>query len=240
MNKDHKIIIDRHDKITFHEGPHIYTLANDDVKFTSVTTFIEQFHESFDGDAISTKISKGCEIKKAELLCQWAQSGPHGTLIHRFLELFAEGIKCDYTIAYEYPQFNKGVKMLAELKEQGWRTFKGEIIVWLKEEALCGTCDLLMINDANELLIADWKTCKDIPENAYGKKFLDPISHLDCSKHNKYALQMSLYQNMIEKVSDAKIVGRRLLHIPLIGDANHISCRYLKKEVEEILKCTMK
>lgn len=236
MTKELDIIIDRHNQIDFDEKNHIYTLKNDDVKFTSVTTFIGQFHEEFDAEAVSTKLSKGCEIKKAQLLCEWAKSGPHGTMIHRFLELFSEGVDCDYREAYQHPQFNKGIKLLAQLKREGWRTFKAEIILWLKEYNLCGTCDLLMINDKDELLIADWKTCKDIPTNAYGKKFKHPIDKLDCSKHNKYALQMSVYQYMMEYVSKSKIFGRRLLLVPAIGPGVQIEADYLKEEVKEMLK----
>lgn len=93
-----------------------------------------------------------------------------------------------------------------------------------------------MINDAGELLIADWKTCKDIPTCSFGKKFYNPISHLDCSKHNKYALQMSLYQYFIQRICDVKIVDRRLLLVPLEGVGVQIPTDYLRNEVEAMLK----
>jgi hypothetical protein len=229
-------ILERHNQIEFNEAEHIYTLKGDDTKFTSVTTFIGQFHEGFDAEAISSKISRGCEIKKAQLLCDWAQSGPHGTKIHRFLELYAENAPADFTEAMEEWQFVEGTRILAELKKEGWRTFKAEIILWLKEYGLCGTCDLLLTNDKGELLIADWKTCKDIPTNAYGKKFSAPLQELDCSKHNKYALQLSVYQYFLEQVCDAKVVGRRLLWVPQKGPGAQIETAYLKKEVELLLK----
>ena len=223
-------LIERHNEIIFNEKEHTYTRVSK--QFKSVTTFINMFHEHFDAEAISTKLAKGDEVKKAKLKYDWAVSSPWGTYIHRLLEIYAQG----FPVAAEDKQFLEGRKMYDDLIEEGWKLLMPELIVWDDELGLCGTCDLVFVNDNNEILLGDWKTCKTIPKTGFmGKKLFYPLQDVDDCKLSHYELQLSIYQYLIEKNTKYKVVGRELLHLPLEGKSKRIQTKYLRDEVRMAL-----
>lgn len=230
-------LIDRHEDMDFNEEKHVYT--RNSKQYTSVTTLISSYHEHFNAEAIATKLAKGDEVKKAVLKYQWARSSPWGTYIHRLLELYTLGTLQDSPslMQTEEPvQFTAGAEIYQELLDEGWRLFKPELRVWDEEFMLCGTVDLVMINDKNELLLGDWKTCKNIPKTGFmGKKMFSPLAHFDDCKLLHYSLQLSIYKRLIEKNTDFKVVQMELFHLPEDGKPKRISVNYCE-DIELILK----
>ena len=89
----------RDNKITFEEGPHIYTI-NGDSSFTSVTTFCHSHFEKFDADKIIDKMmaskkwpnSKYFGNTKDQIKTLWNNNGQKartaGTKLHYDIECF--------------------------------------------------------------------------------------------------------------------------------------------------------
>ena len=89
----------------------------------------------------------------------------------------------------------------------------------------CGTFDLLMYYDAplngkddnqSGLLVLDWKSNADLYKNFKGQKMLEPFTDLLNMPLSTYKLQLSLYQNCLEKIG-FKIVSRKLMWLKRNG-----------------------
>lgn len=223
-----ELVASRSKNIIFKEDQHQYFV--NDVLFESVTTFIGRFHEPFNAEAISDKIADGDKFVKAKLLKEWAESGPAGTKIHEQLETY---IKTNKVPKKASQQFIAGVNFLKDMAKKGWVPLHIELVMYCELMQLAGTADLILINvKTGKMIIADWKTCKNIPKKSYyssnyigdddfgvpkfnygPKTFFEPISHIEDCKFNKYALQLSIYQVMGELNYGFDIVGRLLVHL---------------------------
>lgn len=94
-----------------------------------------------------------------------------------------------------------------------------ETKVFDEENQYSGTFDLLVYYDAelngkkssnSGLILMDWKTNRDLYKNYNEQKMLEPFSDLLHMPLSTYKLQLSLYQNCIEKIG-LKVVGRKLM-----------------------------
>ena len=239
MNDELQNLILRSNEIDFNEQYHEYKHPQKKhIQFTSGTTAIKDFHDHFDAEKISTTLAKGDEIKKAELLRDWSCSGPKGTYIHRLAELYCMDLmgEYDFPAGYDNVQFRVIADYVDSLLLSGWKILRPELIIWDEELQISGMADLVLYNSKNEVSIVDYKTCKRIEIVAYNNKTMKgALSHLPDTKFNHYALQLSLYQYMLEKNSPVKIVQRVLIQSSEDGNKALIPVPYLRDEVEIIL-----
>lgn len=109
---------------------------------------------------------------------------------------------------------------------------------------LAGQVDIL-IKKGNDLYIQDFKTNKDgIKTRAFfdtakrqTKKMFYPLNHLEDTMFNHYAMQLSLYAWMLQKINpEFNIKQLKLIHVSRDGvETDHI-VPYLKKEAENMIK----
>jgi hypothetical protein len=224
-----ELVASRTKRIIFKEDTHQYFV--DGVEYPSVTTFIKLFHKAFDAEAISNKISDGDPIHKAKLLKDWAASGPAGTKVHNELE---EYIKNKTVPKNPCIQFKAGVNFVIDMAKKGWVPLHTELPMFCEYMKLAGTADTIFvnINDPTQILLTDWKTCKNIPKVGYVQstfigndtygvpryeyntpKFFTPIDHLEDTKFNHYAMQLTIYQAMLELHYGYTVVGRVIVHL---------------------------
>lgn len=119
-----------------------------------------------------------------------------------------------------------------------------ELICFDKDKGICGTSDYVVFGE-NTFDISDFKTNKKFNfENQYDDKYLlEPVSHLPNSEYFIYALQLSFYANMIEKLTGLKCGSLNIFWLKRQIDTKTIfkakwlryTVPFLKKEVEEIL-----
>jgi hypothetical protein len=119
-----------------------------------------------------------------------------------------------------------------------------ELICFNKEKGICGTSDYVVFRE-NSFDISDFKTNKKFNfENQYDDKFLlEPVSHLPNSEYFIYALQLSFYANMIEKLTGLTCGFLNIYWLKRQIDTKTLfkakwlnyTVPYLKKEVETIL-----
>lgn len=119
-----------------------------------------------------------------------------------------------------------------------------ETKVYDEELGYSGTFDILFYYDAeldgkkpdkSGLVIMDYKTNRDLYKNFKGKTLLAPFEELLDMPLSLYKLQLSLYQNCLEKVG-LKVIARRILWLKPDGTYDKINLEEYVKILREALK----
>ena len=257
MTNQHKIAptylaeLNRHPRdefITFDEGPHIYTVHGK-TGYTSVTTWNHHHFAKFDADAIINSMVRGKKMKdptykyygmtKNQIKADWDANrdcaASAGTNMHYDIECFYNGM----TIAndsIEYRYFQNFVKDFPDLKP-----FRTEWTVFYEEYKISGSIDMVFENADGDLLIYDWKRCKEIAyDSNFGKSAITPcIKHFPDTNFWHYALQLNMYKTILEHNYGKKVVGLFLvcLHPDNPGkNYDRIMVPFLEKEMADLLE----
>ena len=215
--------------VIFKSDGHIYetldeNLEKDQIKWTSVTSFVGMFKPKFDAEKQAKKSSKNKRSKwygmtPKEILAAWDGESQRaiglGNWYHderekRLLEF--KTIERDGT---EVPIIKpivdqNGIKIAPEQKlSEG---VYPEHFVYLKSAGLCGQADLVSIVNG-KINILDYKTNKEIKEKGFTNwegitsKMYNPVSHLDDCNLKHYNLQLSLYAYIIKKHNPKLKIG---------------------------------
>lgn len=247
MKKD----IHNQDIITLEEETHQYHVKTaEHLRYTSVTTFIGEFFRDFDADGIAEKLAakdtgKYANKSKKQILKGWTAIADRGTDVHNELENYLNAWRENEPLPTMMDiKAKHGQLWIEEMFEPHYVPYP-EIKVYSNQYQLAGTVDLLLYNpETDEWVMADWKTNTKIDTSSWGgKKGIHYATRLldDC-KLNKYALQMSLYQYILESEYGIKIKGRYLVHLrpkqsmtyPL--GVKTFETEYLKANVEKMLE----
>lgn len=119
-----------------------------------------------------------------------------------------------------------------------------ETKVYDEELGYSGTFDILFYYDAelegktsdkSGLVIMDWKTNRDLYKNFMGKTLLYPFNELLDMPLSIYKLQLSLYQNCLNKIG-LKVVARRILWLKPDGTYDKINLEEYVGVLREELK----
>ena len=116
-----------------------------------------------------------------------------------------------------------------------------ELRLYFDKYRLAGTADKVRIYTEKNVRyfdIEDYKTNQKITfENPF-QKLLYPLDHLEDTKFNIYALQMSIYSYMLEQQFSLKYKHSNIIHFQNYDTNNGIvyPTPYLKKEVIALLK----
>jgi ATP-dependent exoDNAse (exonuclease V) beta subunit len=206
----------RDDRITFDEGPHIYTVDGEKYK-TSVTGWIHSHFSHFDSDKIVDKMIQGQKMKdptykyygmtKEQILADWDKNrdsaAQAGTNLHYDIECYYNEIQRENTsIEYQY--------FLQFSKDFPYTPYRTEWVVFYDEYKLCGSIDMVFENPDGTLLIYDWKRCKEIEyeKGIFTKYATTPcISHLPDTNFWHYSLQLNIYKTILEHKYGKKVVG---------------------------------
>ena len=215
--------------VIFKSDGHIYetldeNLEKDQIKWTSVTSFVGMFKPIFDAEKQAKKSSKNKRSKwygmtPKEILAAWDGESQRaiglGNWYHderekRLLEF--KTIERDGT---EVPIIKpivdqNGIKIAPQQKlSEG---VYPEHFVYLKSAGLCGQADLVSIVNG-KINILDYKTNKEIKEKGFTNwegitsKMYNPVSHLDDCNLKHYNLQLSLYAYIIKKHNPKLKIG---------------------------------
>lgn len=204
---------------------------------SSTTSIVGLFADVFDEDKMSKLIAKRDGVSQEEILAQWKatrdEACSRGSLVHKCLE---HTPMCSYEEALEIlekeltnPEFaaifnekemrqiTSGLRWYRSLKTRfgdKYEILLLELMMFLPEFKHCGTADIILLNkETGNLVIADWKTNKDLFKVDYYKsrpnKYLKhPFSSLLDCPYSKYVLQFSHYQMMIEQRTNLKVEDR--------------------------------
>lgn len=240
--------------IQFREHNHSY-IDNHGTRYVSGTTVIKPFFPKFDPVAVSVKCSKGSNPKYAgrepeEIRSEWIAEGQRGSREGDNLHEYAEGLISGWPV-HKLPKpiserceqlFIHARKITAWLNKK-YQFIEAEKIVFSPELKIAGMIDLLMWDQIRqEILILDWKQNKEITDQNFHQNAHSPIEHLEDTHVNKYALQLSLYQCLLQRENyypKAKGFRRALIHITP-ETVMPIQLEFYEYEIKEMLKCQTK
>lgn len=164
--------------------------------------------------------------------------GERGTRFHKKEEFgayqtgsmgFSTGnVKTNYSYSFD----------LSQLQDGGY----SELLVYLHEFGIAGQVDKAKFESVGNITyvdIDDWKTNDKITTSNGFQKFKAPINHLEETKLNKYALQLSMYAYILE-CHGFVVRHLRFTHIVLDKDEVEVNrlyyvIPYLRNEVIAIL-----
>lgn len=215
MEQIKKDILTSFKDLEFDEKNHQYFVNGVKIKL-SVSGIIKKFVEPFDTQGISRKVAINRGVSQEEILKQWETEKNRacklGTKVHLFGEL--------------YP-FNRHLKPRDKFEEavvKFWNDVPSTIVpvimevqMYHKEYMFAGTADILLYNTVSgEFIIGDYKTNKDLFKNYRGKTMLGIFDNLLDSPYNKYQLQLSFYQILLEQIG-LKVSSRKLIWLRPTG-----------------------
>lgn len=188
--------------LVFDKKSHTY-YVNDEI-YPSVSTCLSNFSEKFDL-SIAKYTAKKQKTTEQKVLAQWEnirEKATHdGSQTHNILEhlsnvLMNESLD-DISV---YPKVKGGVNFIFFMLEKGYKIAGTEIKMYSNKYKFAGTCDLLFYNpETGNYVLADYKTNhKDKMYKHYNKKMLKPFGNMLSHSYNKYQLQLSHYQIMLE------------------------------------------
>jgi hypothetical protein len=235
--------------ITFEEGPHIYTVHGDS-SFTSVTTWNHSHFSGFNGEKAVENILRSKKrndptypyygMTKEEILEKWKSSGKEaslaGTKLHYDIECYYNQIESKND-SIEYSYFLHFVKDYPDLKP-----YRTEWMVYYEELKIAGSIDMIYENENGELIIYDWKRCKEI-ENDKGYftvySTTKCISHLPDTNFWHYSLQLNMYKTILEHKYGKKVIGLFLMRLHpdnVYKTYERIEIPILEKEMNDLLE----
>jgi hypothetical protein len=216
--------------VTFKAQDHSYKSIdpNENIDWISVTTFVNQFKQSFDAPAQAIKSSKNKKSKwynlsVPKILEAWESEGKRatdlGTWYHneREKDLMAHDTieRSGVAIPIIKPLYDGESKISPDQKlVEG---IYPEHFVYLKSAGICGQSDRVeVIKDT--VHIVDYKTNKEIKKESFrnyqgiSQRMMGPCAHLDDCNFNHYALQLSTYIYIILKHNHGYKPGKLELH----------------------------
>ncbi len=201
---------------TFEPIEHVYHLKGE--KLTSATTYLDRFVKPFDEEFWSKKKAAEAGVTQEEMLARWKAKRDRacdiGTMTHEYIEHFYEkqkpSIPDDEQVKEKVAKFHK----IYESKLKQLKPIASEVRVFSRRWPVCGTFDQLFLYEG-QIIVGDWKTNEKIKTD---KDFCfgymqGPFSKWKDNELNKYSIQISLYQLILEEAGIFSDYGF-ICHLP--------------------------
>jgi ATP-dependent exoDNAse (exonuclease V) beta subunit len=164
---------------------------------------------------------------REEIKALWCSNGKKaaefGTSMHKHIELFYNGTPLPEG-EVELGYFDRFQADHPELVP-----FRTEMMIYDEDVKICGSVDMLFLNEDGTLSIYDWKFSKDIQTHSYGKKALSPIEHLNDCNTVHYSLQLNVYREILERK-----YGYRIRDMVLVFMHRELFDSYVKFPVDRM------
>jgi len=227
-------------RITYFDREHKYKIDGKSTPL-SVSGLIEHFKPKFDVEFFAGRTAKNLGVTKEEVIELWNIknffSTQQGTILHFYIDNYFRNRVYPYedlqkaNASFDKPtrtKLNENLYILIQQFESFFNDhshllpIKNEFILGdIDDTRICGTLDLLVYNTKLEgYEIYDFKTNLrfESTNKKYKKFFNSPISHIPVCENDSYALQMSLYQYILEKYTSLKIVGNNAVWFNVSND----------------------
>lgn len=235
--------------LRFEEERHLYSVVVNGrlIYLPSVSSKVESHANKFNPnkrigsttllEASARKASRerGEIITADQLQLEWTRTNKEacdlGHRTHEFLENFT-GIQVPCT-----PQERAGIKFIKSLAGKYRISFR-ELRAYSKEFLYAGTMDLPLEEvEGGYFDIDDYKTNGDLfKAHDYLKP---PFQYMESSPYNKYQLQLSYYQIMLEEIG-LLIRNRNLVHLRDDGEFVVYPLQDLTEPLKDYMKFNMK
>lgn len=201
--------------LQFNEAEHRYNVNG--LELHSVTKTIEhKFCKEFDLETISANYAKKHNRTQEDVKKEWKEINEEacerGNTVHNFAEDYLNG-KIE---KLSEPQQIAALEWINNLPPH-YIFVCAELRMYLIELGLAGTADLIYVNAKNgRIIIADWKTNKDIDKRFANQTLKTPFDDIADSPFGHYKLQLSMYQLFLE-AKGFKVDDRILIWLKMDG-----------------------
>lgn len=229
INKTINKVINFYSDLTFDEPTHKYFVKGKPLKY-SVSGLIKKFTKKKDFDKIALQQDKKHRLPEGSHKRLWDYNKEAacalGTKVHYFGELYPFARTMKPTNGHE-----EAIVKFWEDMPQHIIPVKMEIQMYHKKFMFAGTADILLYDTIkNVFIIADYKTNKDLFKNFGDETLKGPFSHLLDCPYDKYQLQLSFYQILLEQTG-VKVESRRIVWLKPNGEYD----MYLTEDYREPL-----
>jgi len=233
-------------RLTFDEASHTYEATG--VGLIPVSTFIKEFVKPFKAHQVApyTAIKEG--ISAEQVLKNWdrirEEACDNGTRVHDFGERYViqkYAVVSNLKFRGVYQHLKAGEKLqpkeLALIKF--WRELPSyyipvslELRMFCEDLGIAGTADIILLDTRdNTLVIADYKTNKDLFKQYKDQKLLGIFNDVDDTPYSKYKIQLSAYQILLEKTG-YKVSRRFLIWLKANGEYKTFDTGDITKKIE--------
>lgn len=232
-------------RITFDEPRHIYFIDGDSTDIISVTTLIHRLFGEFDADQVITNMmrsrnwptspyfGKTREEIKAEWDANRDEASAAGTKMHFNIEcfyndIFNEDDSCEY-------RYFSNFWTAFQREYPGVRAFRTEWRVFDEDIRLAGSIDMVYQKSNGDLMIYDWKRCREIKRENRFQSGKGPVAHLPDTNYWHYALQLNTYRRILQKHYGFRVVELALVVLhPKNPDYVVVKLPFLEDEIDAI------
>jgi len=200
--------------LIFEESTHRYFVNTGGrlVNLPSVSSIVSSYAPKFNEAKYLSRCAQREGISELELKKKWQLINQTacdlGRRVHSFLENYT-GVQTP-----TLPQEQAGINFIKSL--QGKYSIQvRELRAYCMQFSYAGTMDLPIVNiETSKLVVADYKTNGDLFKS-YDYLY-KPFNYLDSSPYNKYQIQLSLYQILLEE-RGYEVEDRWLVHLRADG-----------------------
>ncbi len=214
--------------LVFEEESHKYFVNG--IFYPSVSSLIKKHETKVNFKQIAKNVAEKDNKNLNEVLNDWDKKKNDacalGTQTHNYAE-FYNGTQEPIN------DFQKAAKRFFDELPLYYEIIFKELRMYSREFKYAGTSDLILLDKrTNTLVIADFKTNKDLWKSY--QMLQGKFSHLEQNNFNKYQLQLSYYQIMLEQ-SGYKVSNRVLIWLKPDG-TYELHCT---KDLTKDLKCCL-
>lgn len=203
------------EKLSFDEATHSYFV--DGNRLGSVSKQIEKVVEKVDFDTISVFCAAKEDVPVETIRKRWKDENTKSVVKGHRVHSFAE----TEMLNPELPEEHAALMFHQTLDKERYKIVDKEIRMYYLDYhklPLAGTADLLLYDTLTDtLVICDYKTNKDLFKNYKGKTLLSPFETLLEHPYNKYQIQFTLYQILVEQIG-IKVSERWLIYLNKEGE----------------------
>lgn len=222
------------DKLHFEESIHKYYVDGEPLK-TSVSGVVGKFGKVFDSHNISLGVAKKEGRTQAEVLQEWKDISDKACDLGNEVHLFGEDYFSDRTLKPSNGFEEAIVKFWDSLPSFLIPAFP-ELQMYHFEKMFGGTADIILYNTkTGKFVILDYKTNKDLFKNFKGQTLLAPFDYLLDCPYNKYQIQLSLYQILLEQTG-VEVSSRKIIWLKPDGEFELYDAIDLTDELRKQIK----
>ena len=172
-----------------------------------------------------------------DILNDWEKRRNRGTIVHKEIEEFLISENNQIKTTNLDSKSIQGLKFLQEKCMSNADNFLfPEVKICAEELQLAGTIDLMIYNKKkNKIYLIDWKTNQKIKKTGYNKGIKPSTKLIDDCSFNRYTLQLSMYQYILEKFYTAHIDGLYIIHLKE-DDYDILQCDFQSDHISNMIQ----
>lgn len=232
--------------LDFDHRNHRYTYSG--MVCESVTTLIKKYSPPFDELKWSAIKAEQRGVSQGDILAEWKakadKASAQGTIVHGEAEKITHQLKQTKCLSFDlrdakHPKVKALFRWFGANVDMGFGQLFSEFRMVWPEFLVAGTCDLIATNYQGGNAIIDFKTNEEIDPCGFNN-MLAPFTRgklklKDCN-FTAYALQLTLYQRILEAKYDFIADSLVIVHLEDSGNYTEYPVHNYRRYVDKILE----